>query len=422
MEKTIQDENDKLPERTRNELVNITLVASYEAGIDNEYSFEEDILNPGLVPQKEGDFESEFQIIEDGSRARALIDDRLPTLAIVQFTFIGQLEIMAANLLDPQQKRFNIIGLTGFSVEQLQIDNGKIFAHHGFMVLPGGKIVYGRFDSPVKISAMEETDFELESRDLLESTDCQLFTGGILSHYFQDKAVAKEMFSDANLPYCPSVACYNPEQIKDVDEFLDKEDILANDLVVVKPCHGQCGVRVAFLSASNKDLIHEQIQRIAQEDDGALIEKFVRPFKIVDDEDPHRVLGANVRAASIGSMSRDSLKDLMFARVGESIGPINVFSGAKKKSIGWFFRKATAAGLDQTKIMNDILSSQMAIRNTGVKTFGADYVIDAEGNTHLIEVNTLYFGAMPYINNHEQQEPFYSRASKLKGLLEFVEI
>src|SRR5476649_586501 len=79
---------------SRQQLRTLTLQASYEAGIENDYRFStSDSENPGLDPPGEDTFVSEFQITEDGPRTRGLVEDKLPTLAI-QHAFSGQLELM----------------------------------------------------------------------------------------------------------------------------------------------------------------------------------------------------------------------------------------------------------------------------------------------------------------------------------------
>lgn len=405
-------------EASRKAILCMTLLALHESGISLALEPDRPVIDMGKF--NELDYDGEFTITDDGERTRSLIDDRLPTVAIGPRTFTGQLELMAANLLDTPNRRFNIIGLATPSFKYMNIVDGKVYANHCFMVQPNGEIVFGGFEDPIEVSAIEEANLTVDSRDLVEkSTDCKLFTNRKMTEYLRDKGMAKEVFKEFILPGLPSVACYNKSQLCDVDDFLDRERALGTKMVAVKPCQGHSGVGISFCPADYYTVIRSKIQEIISNDDGALVERFVDPI-IMTDENGQQ-LWTNIRAASIGSMSTDSFRDLMKVRAGVAGQPVNTFYGAEIKPIDWLLEKVKSAGIDPDKVVNDIMQSQLAIRKTGVKTFGADYIVDNDGNVHLIEVNTIYFGAICFTDQGETLQ-LPERIQKASKLLNYIQI
>jgi hypothetical protein len=96
-------------------------------------------------------------------------------------------------------------------------------------------------------------------------------------------------------------------------------------------------------------------------------------------------------------MAVESLGMLLVVRAGEKGKPTNVATGAKMIPVSWLLEQAAKVDLDPDYILKQILTSQGGIRDTGIGTFGSDYIIDATGKVWTIEVNAGFIGALNMI-------------------------
>lgn len=222
-------------------------------------------------------------------------------------------------------------------LNNLFIQNGKLFCHYAIFMNREGKLCYGKFKQPLQLHSGFHSDLEDSN---LEEIRFPTLNGSEITQLTENKISIKKLMDEAGIP-TPKWFSLNKKDL-DGDEKKIKERIRAlqalaqNNSFVIKPHNRSQGIGVRLFSQLNGVLNY--LENLFTSSDQALIEERIEPFQVIDSYGVE--LDFNIRSFVTFDPKKGPITTGMIIRKGfKTSRPVNGAQGAESYSFDQFFKE-----------------------------------------------------------------------------------